>query len=51
MRKSTNSDNSSLPPFSDIKSNKNIIPDNREKLDKKVGGQKTYRSSFIKKRY
>ena len=42
-----NSDNSSKPPSSDIKKN---IPNNREKSEKKVGGQKGHQAHFLSKR-
>ena len=42
-----NSDNSSKPPSSDIKKN---IPNNREKSDKKVGGQKGHQAHFLSKK-
>ena len=37
------SNNSSNPPSSDIKPNKRDIPNNREKSNKKVGGQKGHK--------
>ena len=42
-----NSDNSSKPPSSDIKKN---IPNNREKTDKQVGGQKGHQAHFLSKK-
>lgn len=42
-----NSDNSSKPPSSDIKKN---IPNNREKTNKKVGGQKGHKGHSLTKK-
>ena len=42
-----NSNNSSKPPSSDIKKN---IPNNREKSNKKVGGQKGHVAHFLSKK-
>ena len=44
-----NSDNSSLPPSSDIKSNKKDIPNNREKYSKKPGGQRGHKGYCLSK--
>ena len=41
------SNNSSKPPSSDIKRN---IPNNREKTNKKVGGQKGHKGHFLSKK-
>ena len=41
------SNNSSKPPSSDIKRN---IPNNREKTDKKAGGQKGHKAHFLSKK-
>lgn len=45
-----NSNNSSLPPSSDIKPNKKIIPNNREKSGKKVGAQKGHKGHHLSKK-
>ena len=52
LKKQLNNDsnNSSLPPSSDIKPNKKIIPNNREKSDKKVGGQKKHVGHHLSKK-
>lgn len=42
-----NSNNSSKPPSSDIKRN---IPNNREKTNQKVGGQKGHKAHFLSKK-
>ena len=45
-----NSDNSSKPPSSDIKQNKKDIPNNREKSNKKVGGQVGHKGHCLSKK-
>ncbi len=45
-----NSNNSSLPPYSDIKPNKKSIPNNREKSDKKIGAQKGHKGYHLSKK-
>lgn len=52
LKKQLNNDsnNSSLPPSSDIKPNKKIIPNNREKSGKKVGGQKGHIGHHLSKK-
>ena len=52
LKKQLNNDsnNSSLPPSSDIKANKKIIPNNREKTGKKVGGQKNHIGHHLSKK-
>ncbi len=49
LKKQINNDsnNSSKPPSSDIKKN---IPNNREKSNKKVGGQKGHKAHFLSKK-
>lgn len=52
LKKQLNNDsnNSSLPPSSDIKPNKKVIPNNREKSGKKVGGQKGHIGHHLSKK-
>lgn len=45
------SNNSSNPPSSDIKPNKKVIPNNREKTSKKVGGQIGHKGYNLSKEY
>lgn len=45
------SNNSSLPPSSDIKPNKKDIPNNREKTSKKPGGQSGHKGHHLSKAF
>lgn len=44
------SDNSSTPPSNDIKPNRKVIVNNREKTNKKVGGQKGHKGYTLSKK-
>lgn len=46
-----NSNNSSMPPSTDIKSNKKEIVNSRKKSSNKVGGQKGHKGSSLSKQY
>ncbi len=46
-----NSDNSSNPPSTDIKGNKKEVSNNREKTNKKVGGQKGHKGASLSKQF
>ena len=46
-----NSNNSSLPPSSDIKPNKKDIPNNREKTSRKPGGQTGHKGRHLSKAF
>ncbi len=45
------SNNSSLPPSSDIKPNKKTIPNNREKTSRKTGGQTGHKGHHLSKTF